>query len=102
MSAFAAANDMLFEDQNLSVAALWKDGGAGAGLDVRIVISAPDREIDWRETRLVTGTVIIEVRSSEVAEVSMGDTFTVGSTVYAVNGDPKLDDQHLTWRAEAS
>ncbi len=101
MNAFAAANDILFEDENLSLAATWKAAGAGAGVEVRIVLSEPDREIDWRETRLVVGTVILEVRTSDVAALAKGDTFTVGSAVYGVTGDPRLDDMHLTWRAEA-
>ncbi len=101
MNAFADANDILFEDENLSLAALWKAAGAGAGVEVRIVLSEPDREIDWRETRLVVGTVILEVRTSDVAALTKGDTFSVGSAVYVVTGDPRRDDMHLTWRAEA-
>ena len=101
MNAFAAANDILFEDENLSLAALWKAAGSGAGVPVRIVLSEPDEEMGWRETRLVVGAVIIEVRMSEATSVGKGDTFAVGSAVYVVSGDPKRDDLHLTWRAEA-
>lgn len=101
MNAFASANDILFEDQNLGLDALWKAGGAGAGVSVRIVISEPDVEQDWRETRLVLNAVIIEVRMSEAANVAKGDTFTVDTAVYIVSGDPKRDDLQLTWRAEA-
>lgn len=101
MNAFAAANDILFEDENLSLAALWKAAGSGAGVPVRIVLSEPDEEVGWRETRLVVGAVILEVRSSDVAALVKGDTFTVGSAVYVVTGDPRRDDMHLTWRAEA-
>lgn len=101
MNAFAAANDVLFEDENLSLAALWKAAGAGADVEVRIVRSEPDEEIGFRETRLVVGTVILEVRTSDVAALARGDTFTVGTVVYVVTGDPRRDDMHLTWRAEA-
>lgn len=101
MSAFAAANDILFEDDNLSLAALWKAAGVGPGVLVRVVLSAPDEEIGFRETRLVVGTVILEVRTSDVAALTKGDTFTVGAAVYVVTGDPRRDDMHLTWRAEA-
>lgn len=101
MNAFASANDILFEDPNLGLDALWKAGGAGAGVPVRVVISEPDVEQDWRDTRLVLHAVILEVRMSEVATVAHGDTFTVGTAVYVLSGEPKRDDLHLTWRAEA-
>lgn len=101
MNAFAAANDLLFEDDNLGLDALWRAGGSGAGVSLRIVRSEPDRAIDWRETRLNVATVLIDVRMSEIEVLSRGDTFDVGGAVYVVTGDPRRDDLQLTWQAEA-
>ena len=43
MSAFTSAVDMLFADPNIGEDALWKAGGIGAGVAVRIIRKSPDR-----------------------------------------------------------
>lgn len=103
MNAFAAANDILFENSHLALDAVWKAGGAGSGVTVRVVLSTPDEAMEWRETRIVAGAVILDVRMSEIPTLAKGDTFTVAarSATYVVSGDPRRDDLHLTWRAEA-
>lgn len=101
MSVFSAALDHLFEDQNLGTDALWRARNLGAGIPVRVQFSAPDREIGWRQTQIVVGSVMIEVRLSQVSELARGDTFEIGAALYVVTGDPQRDDLHLTWRAEA-
>ena len=101
MSAFAAANDVIFEDANLSVPALWREGGTADPVSVRVVISEPDQEVSFNRARIIVGTVWIHVRMSEVAALASGDTFEVYGALYTVNGDPSRDDLAMTWRAEA-
>lgn len=103
MNAFSDANDILFEDDNIALDATFKVADAGTGTAVRVVLSTPDEQMEWREARLVVGTVILEVRMSEVASLARGDSFEVTSrsATYLVTGDPLRDDQNLTWRAEA-
>lgn len=101
MTAFTLANDLLFSDPNLSVPALWKSGGDGAGVPVQVILRAPDEEVRWNEARLVVGVVWVEVRMSDVPQLEKGDTFTIGSRVLTVLGEPRSDDLNLTWRAEA-
>lgn len=43
MNAFAAAIDLLFEDPNMAVDALYRAGGAGSGTPVRVIRKAPDQ-----------------------------------------------------------
>lgn len=101
MSAFAAANDVIFEDANLSASALWRAGGSGDPVSVRVVIGEPDQEVSFNRARIIVGTVLIHVRMSEVAALASGDTFEVYGALYTVNGDPSRDDLAMTWRAEA-
>lgn len=102
MTAFADANDILFEDPNLARDALWRAGGSGVGIQVRILTAEPDRDLDWRETRLVVGAVLIDVSVAEAPTLARGDTFELeDGAVLEVTGAPKRDDLALTWRAEA-
>lgn len=101
MTAFSAALDLMFEDLNMAEDALWRAGGAGAGVRVRIALAAPDEEVRWRETRLLSQAVIIEVRVSQVPWLAKGDTVEAAGTIYEVMGDPRRDDLGLAWRAEA-
>jgi hypothetical protein len=102
MSAFVDANDLLFQDPNLARDAVWRASGSGAGVAVRILTAEPDRDLDWRETRLVVGAVLIDVRVAEAPTLARGDTFALeDGAVLEVTGAPKRDDLALTWRAEA-
>lgn len=101
MTAFAFGVDLLFLDQNLALDALWRAGGAGAGVPVRVIRSAPDDVVEWRESRVRVATVFIDVRVSEVVTLSKGDTFEISGVIYTVNGAPERDTERLVWRAEA-
>lgn len=101
MSAFDAALDHLFEDQNLAVDALWRLRGIGSGLPVRVVVSAPDRSLEWRQAQIVVEFVFIEVRVSDVEKLARGDSFEVDGVVYVVTGDPVRDELRSSWKAEA-
>lgn len=101
MTAFSAALDLMFEDRHIAEAALWRAGGLGIGVPVRIFRAAPDEEVRWRETRLLSQAVVIEVRVSEVPVLAKGDTFEAVGSVYEIMGDPRRDDLGLSWRGEA-
>ena len=102
MTAFFAGINVLFLDPHLSRAALWRASGTGAGVPVRIIKSAPDDEITWRDVRSRVPTVFIDVRVSEVAALSKGDTFEIaGDGTYEVVGAPSRDIERLVWKAEA-
>lgn len=101
MTAFDFGVDLLFLDQNLALDALWRAAGAGAGVAVRVMRRAPLEVIEWRDNRVRVGTVLIDVRVSEVVTLSKGDTFEIGAVIYTVTGAPELDTERLVWRAEA-
>jgi hypothetical protein len=100
MTVFAAAVDALFADPNIGRDAIWRAGGAGAGVGVRVVFRAPDAITNFDGGRFVATGRFIDVQVSEVATLQPGDTFEINSTVYVVQGEPLADDDKLIWSAE--
>lgn len=54
-------------------------------------------DVGFGETRIVTETVLIDVRLQDVAAPADGDTIEVDSTVYVVQGTPIRDAERLVW-----
>ncbi|MCB1377995.1 MAG: hypothetical protein KDK89_06465 [Alphaproteobacteria bacterium] len=96
----ATAVDLLFTDPNIGQDAIWRAGGVGAGVTVRIVFRAPDAVANFGGGRFVAQSRFIDVRLSEVPNLATGDTFEIGSATYAVLGEPLADDDNLIWSAE--
>ncbi len=101
MNAFAIATDILFTDPNLSLEALYRAGGAGAGMLVRVIRRAPDRMANFGEGRFVTESVLIDLRVSEVPDLAEGDTLEIDAVLYEIRSKPLRDSERLIWAAEA-
>lgn len=101
MTVFSAAINTLFDDPNIGIDATYYAGGEGAGVAVRIVWRAPDQVADFGGGRFVARGRMLEVRVSDVAMLSAGDTVTVAGQEYVISGEPLIDDNGLLWRAEA-
>lgn len=101
MTAFAAALDALFADPNLSVAAIWRTGGTGAGVPVRVVRLSPDRITSFGESRFVTDAVHFEVRVAEAPTLARGDAIEIAGEAFEIIGEPLRDRDQLLWTAEA-
>ncbi len=98
MDAFSSAIDDLFADPNIARDALYRVGGAGDGVVVRVIARRPDEVVDFGETRIHTGTAVFEVRASEVAEPRPGDRIIFDSVDYVVQGEPeRRDSDRLVW-----
>lgn len=103
MSAFAAAIDAIFEDPNMAFDALYRVGGGGAGVPVRVIRRAPDDTTTFNTGRFVVETILLDVRTSEAPALAKGDTLERVSdgARFAVMSDPQKDSEQLVWRAEA-
>jgi len=102
VSVFAEAIDDLFADPNLAVDAIYTPP-EGEGVACRIMLRRPDETVEFGGSKLVVGSVLIEVRTSEIATPAKGGTFTVGDTTYAISAVPRRPDpDRLMWRCEAS
>ncbi|MFN9090936.1 MAG: hypothetical protein ACK5V0_05405 [Alphaproteobacteria bacterium] len=101
MTAFTAATAALFRDRNMAVDALYRPGGIGVGVPVRVIRSAPDSLAQFGEGRFVTDTVLIAVRVADAPGLGPGDTFEIEGTLHTIRGAPVRDADRLVWSAEA-
>jgi hypothetical protein len=97
-----AAIDALFHDPNLASDALWRVGGIGAGIPVRVIRKSPDRIVGFGDSRAVMPSVLVDVRTSEIALPAAGDTVEIAGGVFDVNAEPTADTLRLVWSCEAS
>ena len=101
IDAFASAIDSLFADPNIGEDALWKAGGVGAGVAVRIIRKSPDRMADFGNSSAVLPTVGIDIRRSQAATITEGDLIVIGAETYRIIGEPIGDALGLLSACEA-
>jgi len=97
VSAFTAATDVLFADPHLARDAVYRPGGVGDGVPVRVMRRQPDRIEGFGETRIASSTTVLDVRVSEVAEPADGDTLELDGRTVVVQGTPIRDAEGLVW-----
>ena len=97
MSAFAAATNVLFADPHLARDAVYRPGGVGDGIPVRVMRRQPDRIEGFGDTRIASSTTTLDVRVSEVPEPRPGDTLDLDGRAVVVQGAPLLDTEGLVW-----
>lgn len=101
IDAFASAIDALFADPNIGEDALWKAGGVGAGVAVRIIRKSPDRVTEFGDSRAVLPTVGIDIRRSQAGMITEGDLIVIGAGTYRIIGEPMGDALGLVSACEA-
>jgi hypothetical protein len=97
MSAFVAALAALAADPNLGITALWRAGGTGAGVPVRVLRSSPDVTSAGFETSIVQPTDILTVAIDAVPSPDAGDTITIGTEMLTVQ-HAERDATGVAWR----
>jgi hypothetical protein len=100
MTVFAAAIAAIFADPNIGEEALWRAGGTGAPVSVRVVRRRGDRIGSWNEGRFATDSDILEVPTAQVAALAAGDTFQIGAAIFEIAGEPLRDPERLVWTAQ--
>ena len=101
IDAFASAIDALFADPNIGEDALWKAGGVGTGVAVRIIRKSPDRMAEFGDSRAVLPTVGIDIRRSQAATITEGDLILIGADTFKIIGEPMSDALGLVSACEA-
>jgi hypothetical protein len=91
IDAFTSAIDALFADPNIGEDALWKAGGVGAGVAIRIIRKSPDRMAEFGNSRAVLPTVGIDIRRSQSATITEGDLILNGAEAFKIIGEPMGD-----------
>lgn len=102
MDAFAAATDALFADPNIARNALWRAGGAGDGVVIRVITKRPDQAAGFGDSRAILPTVLIDVRRSEIPNPVSGDTVEIDGMLFEVLATPVADSLGLVWTCEAA
>lgn len=100
MDAFAGAVRALFADPHLAVDAVWRAGGTGAPVALRIVRRSGDRMAAFGDGRFVVDGLAVDVALADVATLAEGDTFAVGAETLIVDGAPVRDALRLVWTAQ--
>jgi hypothetical protein len=96
MTAFQEMIDALFADSAMARTVTYTPV-AGLPQTMRAVIKSPDRIVDVRDIAIHTPTLVVDVRVSDIATPQEGDTLTIGTLLYAVQGEPVRDAENLVW-----
>jgi hypothetical protein len=101
MTAFSAMIDALFADPAMARTVTYTPV-AGITQTLRAVIKSPDRIVDVREMAIHTPTLVVDVRVSDVPDPNQGDTLTIGTLLYTVQGEPVRDAENLVWTLDCT
>lgn len=99
---FAAATDVLFADLNIARDAIWRAGGVGAGVSVRVITRRPDQVVSFGDSRAVLPTMLVDVRRSDVSDPASGDTVEIDGDLFEIIATPISDSLRLVWTCEAA
>ena len=102
LSAFSEAIDVVFTDDNVTEDAVWRVGGTGVGVPVRVIRKSPNEIASFGASRAILPSVIIAVRGSEVATPASGDTVQIDAIAFDVIAEPRRDSLGLVWECEAA
>jgi len=97
---FAAAMDDLFTDPNIAADAVYTPAAGGVGVSVRVILRRPDQISTFDEARIVSSTMVIQARISEVINPVEGDQFLINGSTCVVQGEPVADTLRMIWTIE--
>lgn len=97
MSAFDAALATLVADPHLGVQAIYRAGGTGDPVSLRVLRSSPDRVADAFSTPILQASDILVVPVAALPSWAAGDSFTLGSDVLTVQ-HAERDATGAAWR----
>jgi hypothetical protein len=97
VNAFAEAMAVLVADPNLGVDAVYRQGGVGAPISLRVLRSSPDRVADAFGTEILSATDILSVPIAVLPDLAAGDSFTLGPDLLTVS-HAERDASGTTWR----
>jgi hypothetical protein len=97
VNAFDVAMAALVADPNLGVEAVYRQGGTGAPIVVRVLRSSPDRGADAFGTEILSATDILSVAIAVLPDLAAGDSFALGADLLTVT-HAKRDASCTAWR----
>ena len=97
MNAFADAMAALIADPNLGADAVYRQGGTGVPIAVRVLRSSPDRVADAFGTEILSATDILSVAIAVLPDPGAGDSFALGADLLTVTRAER-DASGTAWR----
>lgn len=100
MTVFAAVLVQLFADPNIGVDAVWRPGGGGPGIPLRVVRRSPDDELQFGGSTMIAETNRVDAIIADCPDLRSGDVFEIEGEDFAVQGQPVRDRDRLLWQIE--
>lgn len=100
MNAFSAAIDATFLDANMAADAVYRACGSTTDVPCRVIQVMQDEATDYGGSAIVSDTMRIDVRASEVPAPTEGARFTIAGEAFLVQGAPLRDRLRLVWRVD--
>ena len=97
MTIFAAAMDRIYGNPSMAVAALWISAVTSEELTIRGIRRAPDRITEFGAARLMSDTMVLDVRVSDLPDPRPGDLIVIGTDSFTIQGEPVRDSNRLIW-----
>jgi len=97
MTVFAAAMDRIFANPSMAVVALWISGTTSEEISIRVIRRAPDRITEFGAARLMSDTMVLDVRVSDLPDPRAGDLIVIGTDSFTIQGEPVRDSDRLIW-----
>lgn len=99
MTVFQDAVDTRYADVNTTIDAFYRSRGTGSPIPVRLKIGLPDEEISLGRSRVRVQTAMGRVRTSELPDLHLADTFVVNGEVYKIKSKDR-GPRRLEWIIE--
>ena len=100
MSVFDTAVQALFRDPNITEGAIWRTGGLGAGLAIRIIRTRPQAQFDIGGVKLVQDNVLFDVPAGMAPTIDEKDTIEAGGEVFKIQSPPVRSMSGRIWRVD--
>ena len=97
MSAFDSAMAALLADPHLGVDALYRAGGTGNPVALRVLRTSPDRIASGFDTEIISASDILSVPISLLPALAPGDSFAIGADLLTVSHATR-DGSGTAWR----
>ena len=97
MSAFEGAMATLLADPHLGVDALYRAGGTGSPVALRVLRTAPDRITSRFDTEIISASDILSLPIALLPDLAPGDSFAIGADLLTVSHATR-DGSGTAWR----
>lgn len=97
MTVFTAAMDRIYSNPSMAVAALWMSATTSEEGTILVIRRAPDRITEFGAGRLVSDTMMVDVRVSDLPDPRPSDLIVIGTDSFTIQGEPIRDRERLIW-----